>query len=57
MSGEKIELINGTPFKLEKEIQALTEKNLQTIFGLKFVKTEFKVNKFRIDSRLVNIKC
>lgn len=37
-------------FKLEKEIQKLTEENLQTIFGLEFIKSEFSLNNFRIDT-------
>jgi predicted transport protein len=46
----KLELIRENPFNLEKEIQTLTEKNLKLIFGLDFVKTEFSLNKFRIDT-------
>ena len=37
-------------FKLEKEIQKLVEENLDTLFGLEFVSTEFKVGEFRIDT-------
>lgn len=33
----KFESIRSTPFKLEKNIQQLTEKNLEEIFGLTFV--------------------
>lgn len=46
----KLELIKENPFKLEKEIQTLTEKNLKLIFGLDFVKSEFSLNNFRIDT-------
>ncbi|WP_411896239.1 DUF5655 domain-containing protein [Winogradskyella sp. A2] len=42
--------IKEQPFKLEKEIQNLTEKNLNSIFDLEFVKTEFSINSFRIDT-------
>ena len=42
--------IKEYPFKLEKEIQDLTEKNLKVIFGLDFVKSEFSIGNFRIDS-------
>lgn len=48
--GTKLEYINENPFKLEKEIQDLTEKNLKLIFGLDFVKSEFALNNFRIDT-------
>ena len=50
---ENTELLNPIkekPFKLEKEIQSLTETNLKSIFGLEFVKSEFSLNNFRIDT-------
>ena len=48
--GKKLEYIKEAPFRLEKEIQDLTESNLQTILGLEFVKSEFSLNNFRIDT-------
>lgn len=36
--------------KLEKDLQKLTEDNLETILGLKFVSTEFSLQNFRIDT-------
>ena len=45
-----LKYIKEKPFKLEKEIQDLTENNLKTIFGLEFVKSEFALNNFRIDT-------
>lgn len=47
---DKLERINKIDFKLEKDIQKLTEKNLSEIFGLEFVKTEFQLNSLRIDT-------
>lgn len=47
---EKLESIKELPFKLEKEIQKISEENLETIFRLYFVKSEFTLNNFRIDS-------
>lgn len=47
---EELEIIKEQPFKLEKNIQSLTEKNLNLIFDLKFVKSEFSLNNFRIDT-------
>ncbi|MTE27416.1 DUF5655 domain-containing protein [Winogradskyella ouciana] len=47
---EQLKNIKEQPFKLEKDIQSLTENNLETIFGLEFVKTEFRLNSFRIDT-------
>ena len=44
-------LIKEKPFKLEKDLQSLTEDNLKAIFGYDIVKSEFSINKFRyIDS-------
>ena len=47
---KRLEYIKEKPFKLEKEIQDLTEENLKTILGLDFVKSEFALNNFRIDT-------
>lgn len=46
----QLEQIREFDFKLEKEIQKLTEENLSTIFGLEFIKSEFSLNNFRIDT-------
>lgn len=46
----KLNRIKQLSFKLEKEIQDLTEKNLQDIFNLQLVKSEFALNDLRIDS-------
>ena len=48
-----LKTIRELPFKLEKELQSLTEKNLKTVFGLDFVKSEFSLNNFRIDTFLL----
>jgi len=47
---KNLEYVKEKPFRLEKEIQELTENNLKTIFGLEFVKSEFALNNFRIDT-------
>ena len=46
----KLEYIKEDKFKFEKDIQTLTEANLESIFELEFVKTEFSINQFRIDT-------
>ncbi|MGZ8190619.1 MAG: DUF5655 domain-containing protein [Methylococcaceae bacterium] len=46
----KLETIREKPFKLEKDIQLLTEKNLKIILGLELVRSEFSIGNFRIDS-------
>lgn len=47
---QQLAVIKEQPFKLEKEIQLLTEMNLEAVFGLGFVKSEFSLNNFRIDT-------
>ncbi|MED3385363.1 DUF5655 domain-containing protein [Bacillus subtilis] len=46
----QIEDIREKPFKKEKEIQDLCEANLQQMLGLGFVKSEFRISNFRIDT-------
>jgi hypothetical protein len=46
----KLEEIKNIPFKLEKDIQTLVEENLETLFGLELVKSEFQLNGLRIDT-------
>jgi hypothetical protein len=47
---EKIKAIKAKPFKLEKEIQDLIEKSTDAIFGIEFIRSEFTVDKYRVDS-------
>lgn len=42
--------INEKSFDLEKDLQKLTETNLELIFWLKFISTEFVLREFRIDT-------
>jgi predicted transport protein len=46
----KLSQIKEIPFKKEKDLQELTEKNLDTIFGLQFVATEYRVQNLYIDT-------
>ena len=48
-SGELLP-IERDAFKLEKDIQSLVEANMDTIFGLEFVSSEFSIAEFRLDS-------
>tara|TARA_Y100001954_G_scaffold235522_1_gene293478 strand:- start:846 stop:1787 length:942 start_codon:yes stop_codon:yes gene_type:complete len=50
----KLQEINIHPFKLEKDIQSLIENNVETLFGLEFICTEFTIDEFRIDSLCFN---
>lgn len=42
--------IKETPFKLEREIQSIFERNLNTVMGLELVKSEFSIKNKRIDT-------
>jgi predicted transport protein len=48
--GNKLVSVNSQQFKLEKEIQSLVETNLNELFGLEFVRSEFPLKTFRIDT-------
>ncbi len=49
-SNNKLTLIKEEFFKYEKDIQKLTEENLELLFGLEVVKSECVINNFRIDT-------
>ncbi|MDR0942323.1 MAG: DUF5655 domain-containing protein [Holosporales bacterium] len=46
----RLEKLRETPFKLEKDVQKLFERNLKAITGLTLVKSEFTVKGRRIDT-------
>ncbi|OHW63386.1 hypothetical protein EUAN_02500 [Andreesenia angusta] len=50
LNKDKLEFIDDHPFKLEKDIQNLCEKNLKEVFDLEFVSSEFSIGNFRIDT-------
>ena len=50
INGRSLERIFAEPFKLEKDIQELVEQNTENLFGLEFVKSEFSVDTFRLDT-------
>lgn len=50
ISNSKLSEVKNVSFPLEKELQDITEKNLDNIFNLEFVSSEFKLNNFRIDT-------
>ena len=47
---DKLTEVSEIPFKLEKDLQKITEQNMKTIFQIDFVRTEFELNGLRIDS-------
>ncbi len=42
--------VKTIPFRLEKDIQNLVESNLQSLFKLELVKSEFTIDKYRLDT-------
>lgn len=50
IKGDKLEKVHRIDFKLEKNIQKITEQNIGTIFSLDFVRSEFQLNDLRMDT-------
>ncbi|RCR65576.1 DUF5655 domain-containing protein [Larkinella punicea] len=48
--GHQLEHIKEVSFKFEREIQRITEQNLQILLRLNFIRSEFALNNFRIDT-------
>ena len=47
---DQLESIKENPFKIERDIQTIVEKNLSVLFSLEFVKREFQIAMLRIDT-------
>lgn len=47
---QQLQLIREQSFSLEKEIQRIAEYNLEAIFDIRFVRSEFSLHEFRIDT-------
>ncbi len=52
----KIETVELKPFKLERDIQSLIEANTHELFQLEFVRSEFTVGKYRVDTLCYDIE-
>ena len=50
LKNKKLEEIDRESFDLEKDIQSLVENNLDTLFNLEFISSEFVIDAFRIDT-------
>jgi predicted transport protein len=50
INDNKLKGLSTYPFKLEREIQNLIENNLDVVFNLQFVRSEFSIKNFRIDT-------
>lgn len=48
--GQRLDYIKELPFRFEKDIQNLIEKNLKTLLHLEFIRSEFALNNFRLDT-------
>jgi len=53
---QELSSVRTKPFRLEKDIQNLVESNLQTLFKLYLVKSEFSINNYRLDSLCFDIE-
>lgn len=47
---KQLELIKEHPFKFERDIQAIVESNLNSLFGLQFVRGEYQLGTLRMDT-------
>jgi len=47
---KQLELIKEHPFKFERDIQAIVETNLNSLFGLQFVRGEYQLGTLRMDT-------
>lgn len=54
IDNDKLEPVKYVKFNYEKDIQKLTENNLETVFNLKFVSSEFQIDDLRIDTLAYN---
>jgi hypothetical protein len=50
----KLEILDSLKFDLERDIQRIIEKNTQELFNLQYVKSEFSVSNYRIDTLCFN---
>ena len=48
--GDRLESVKVKQFKYEKDIQDIVEKNLNQLFQLQFISSEFTIKNFRIDT-------
>ncbi|WP_296807976.1 DUF5655 domain-containing protein [uncultured Methanobrevibacter sp.] len=56
INNEKLAHIKKVNFEYEKDLQKLTENNLEELFNLQFVETEFQVDNLRIDTLAFNLE-
>ena len=49
-TGESVKELNSTEAVLERELQNLIEQNMETFFGVRFLKSEYVITNGRMDS-------
>lgn len=54
IKNSKLKQIRKVEFEYERELQKLTEDNMEELFGLKFVASEFQLDNLRIDTLAFN---
>lgn len=54
INDNKLNLISKEDILLEKHLQKLTEENLELLFDLKFIRSEYQLNKLRLDTLAFN---
>lgn len=54
IKNNNLEPIKKVNFEYEKDLQKLTENNLEELFNLQFIETEFQVDNLRIDTLAFN---
>jgi predicted transport protein len=50
LSRNQLQAIKENPFRFERDIQAIVEENLNALFGLQLVRSEFQVGELRMDT-------
>jgi predicted transport protein len=50
INNSKLSPIREKDLGLEKDVQRLTEENLEIVFGLNFIRSEFSIGSFRLDT-------
>lgn len=50
LTNKKVSSVKERVIDLERDIQNITEENLEEIFGLKFIYSEFSIHNFRFDT-------
>jgi hypothetical protein len=54
IKNNKVDFVGINPFTKEREIQDIVERNTESFFGLEFVRSEFPIGEFRIDTLCFN---